>query len=740
MAESTREHPRSHPAGSPCGPAGRRPDEDPVDGLIEDGAVRALQLAATGLLAVVAAASFMPARMAWGVGHWAYLPVWVRGLLLLTGLLTIWTPAGCTLGRHLTVLGRRTVLGHSAWAYGLLPACFGALGWLLRSRVHFLGDGWLLGELVERGVDYHGFDFVDYLVKARLFAWLGFTTEAQSFQLFAVISVLAGVLYAAAAAFLARRVMLAAAERTTLYLLLMTLPSVQLFFGYVECYALLSVGGLLFLGTLLGHYQGRFHAWVPAAAFGFGLFWHLDALFLAPLLVFMLFYPPPAVRTSFPRRLMAVSLPVAGALALAAGVYWSSGYGPERIEADFLGRREGQILLNRFYGHHGMLSWSHWRDVLNLILFLGGIPLVIASAAWLARSATRPRAPRGGAALARALLLFAAGTMWYLLLAALLHMKLGIPRDWDLLAAHSPVMLLAALLLWRRRMGSWGHPRVVALTVMLALLMTAPWIAINANSETAVARFRDILAGQRRFARAYGHEEIGKYYRKRGDANQALAEYERCIEIFPENARFHSALGILQFQEGLESRSMQSFRACLAVDSTYATALAMLARLHADRGELQAGIDLSRRLAGRPDEGLAAASVHAFLAEQLGENKEAIDAYQRVLRRDPGQVRIILNLGRLYLLESMFSNAAGAYREILKRDPASIEARSGLLAALWGPLRSDPRLWSRPENRGAIQQAHRLLLDLAAEGQLTPGLQTWQADIRRAVDATAGPR
>lgn len=711
---------------------------------------RGIQLAGSALLLLAVGATFLPAPLAWGAGHWAYAPVSVAALLAAAGLVTLWTPVGLRVGEGVVSAGRTLVLGPPLLAYAALPGIFAALGWALRSRVHFLGDGWLLGELVSRELGYHGFDFVDYLVKARLFGALGLASEADSFALFAAISVAAGAFYAMATAFVARRFEGDAGERISLYLLLMGLPAVQLFFGYVECYALLSVGMVLFLGTTWLHYQARVPAWVPAAAFGFGLFWHLDALFLGPLLLFLIAYPP-AGAPPVVRRLLQVAGPPLAALLLAAGLYTLTGYRAEHFELDFLTGREGLRLFNRLAGSHGMLSWAHWRDVVNLLLFLGALPLTLAAGGWIAARTRSRGAGSGGAAAApggspaaeadrRAWVVFGTGSLWFALLAAALHMKLGIPRDWDLLAAQSPVLLLAALALWRRRAGSWGRPRVVAACAVLSLVWTAPWIGINAQSETAVARFRDLLEGQRRFARAYGHEEIGKYYRKLGEMERAFAEYERCTRIFPENARFHSVLGALQFQEGLKDASFESFRQCLEVDSTYATALEMMARLHAERSEFGAGIEYSRRLAGRPDESVVAASVHAFLAEQVGENHEAIEAYQRALRREPGNTRMILALARLYLLETMFPNAIGAYREILEREPKSVEARSGLLAALWAPLRSRPGEWSKPENRARIEEAHRLMMDLALEGQLTAGLQSWREELERAFEQTRPQR
>jgi len=686
-----------------------------------------LRSAVTLLLLLAAIARFLPGHWLWGLGHWSYWPIYLTGAFLAIGLVLTWSPVGAMLGR-LLISGIDAILKRAYLTYGVAPAVAAGLFWLLRSKVHFLGDGWLLGELVNKGMGYHGFDFIDFLAKARLYHALGLTTEAESFGLFAIISVVAGALYVMVAGFLARRLSGDPGERALIYALLILIPAVQLFFGYVECYAMLTASTLLFLGTLVLHYRGSLPAYVPAAAFGLGLLFHLDVLFLAPLVVLLVLYPPEGDSRSFWRRSLEVKTPLFAALLAVLGIYLLSGYTYERFQLDFLTGREGQRLLVRLMGSHGLFSGVHWKDVANLILLLAAVPLALVVGAL--------RRPKAAPSIAwpRELIVMGTGSVWLVLLAALLYMKLGIARDWDLLAAQSPVFLLTAWLWWRHRRGSGYHPQVIGMTVGLALLLTGSWIAVNANEEAALARFRAIIADQPRFARAYSHEEIGKYYRKNGQTEKAYADYRRCVEIFPENARFHCVLGALQYQEGLMDEALETFTGAHEVDSTSTTALEMIARIHVEAGRFDTGLRYSRMMAGERGESARAAAVHGFAADRLGLTREAIAAFERAARKEPDQTPLIRHLGSLYFEVEDFAKAEGVYRELLRREPGSPAARSGLLMALWGPMRQNRATWTQRGGQERIREALDLLKGLGAERQLDERLRSWEHELEQALE------
>ena len=274
--------------------------------------------------------------------------------------------------------------GQRLAAYVAAPVVGAFLFWVLRCRTYFLGDGWLLGEMAAAGIRYGGFNFIHYHIVAKFFSTLTHPVEADAFRLFAGTSFAAGVLYLIASAWSARNLSKDNGERILLYSLLVFFAPVEMFMGYVECYSILMVFMLLFFAAMTLHYRKNLPLWVPGAAFGLGLAFHLGALFFAPLLLVPLFWPARRAPRSVLRRLAFVTLPVVAAMGLAGGLYLLEGYNRARFESDFIKTRETQKLLVTLLDSRGFLSWRHWKDVLNLLLLVAPVPLMmlLAAASW----------------------------------------------------------------------------------------------------------------------------------------------------------------------------------------------------------------------------------------------------------------------------------------------------------------------------------------------------------------------
>lgn len=684
-----------------------------------------LRLLLTALLMLQAVAAFLPGSLLWGVNHLAYVPAPLRLVGLLLGGALLWTRAGELLGRWLQARAAPLLLGRRVIAYGLLPLLGAAGFWLLRTRTHLLGDGYLLGELVARGVPFHGFDFLDYFGHAWLFHRLHLTNEAAAFTLFAVLSIVAGVLYLIFAAWSARHLTTDDGERITLYALLVAAAPLQLFMGYVECYAFLTAFLLLFLAALTGHYTRGTPVAGVAAAFGAALAFHLDALFLSPLVLLLILVPPDGPVRPTPRRTLEVLLPIAAGVTVTALIYLAAHYSPGAFDVDFRVGRRGQRLLAPLAGEGSLLSGARIKDVLNLVLLLAPVPLALMVAAWPGR--------RTGGRPARSDLVLGAGALGLLLLMLFVHMALGVARDWDLLAPSAAVFTFLAFLLWRRRTGGRPAPREVGAIVATAFLLAAPWFWVNAGEARSVRRFGDVITDLPRFARAYAHEEIAKYHRKAGRIPEALAEYRVCTEIFPGNPRFQVTLGGLLYNSGRRDEARPIFERAFAADSTYPLALEMLTRLHAEEGDVDAALGYARRLARRPEETARAAAMHGALAATQERYDEAIEAYRRARRKDAAAADYALQFGALCLLRERYAEAEEGFRAVLSRDAASVMGRTGLVAALWLPISAAPARWGDPSVQRRLQEAYRLAAGLVAEGGADPATRDAAEQMRGAL-------
>jgi len=148
-------------------------------------------------LVFLAAGRFLPGPYAWGFNHLAYLPGWVFGIWLAAALLlgTLLLPSvqRATCDRLAGVLPR--FLFERCWVPWALSAIAGGLFFLLRERSFFMGDGYLVGELVDRGVQFRAFDSLDYLLHFQVYQRLGQGgARFSSFDLYRGSAILAGML------------------------------------------------------------------------------------------------------------------------------------------------------------------------------------------------------------------------------------------------------------------------------------------------------------------------------------------------------------------------------------------------------------------------------------------------------------------------------------------------------------------------------------------------------------------
>ena len=684
------------------------------DALPDPGDRLCVRLPLSVLFVLQLAGGFLAGPVLWGMHHLAYAPALLRFALPLAGLLLIWTPAGGVLGRRVAqaVAGllRRPIL-----AYGAAPLVGGLIFWLARCRTHFLGDGWLLGELVARRHPFHGYELLDYHLHVRLFQWFGLEGEAGAFQLYALVSVAAGMLYLAAAAWGARNLSNDDGERVLLYGLLVCAAPVQMFMGYVEGYALLLVCTLLFLLSLAMYYRRGLSVRVAGAFFGLGLIFHLDALFLAPLLLAAVLWPPARDPAPWPRRLLNAALPVIGLAALGLVILLAAGYNRRWFTYEFGDQGGPASVLVALRGVQGLLSWVHWKDVVNLALLLAPVPLALLIAARFCgetKAATKGKQRR---ARPRELRVFLFACLWLLALVGFVYMKLGPARDWDLFAAQAPLVAVATTLVWAQR----THGRVPAAfagrITLVALLLGVPYFAVNAHREQSVARFANIMADQSTYAHAYAHEEIGKYYRNRGELDVALTHYEMATRISPSNPRLHVVLGELHVKRGDREAALDAFLRSLEVDSLYVVGLEVTARHLAEDERLEESLGYVRKLAGRPGERVRTALLHAEVARRAGYPREAAKAYQRALNKRPDRLDVVERMVMVLVALDGPAQVERAARAQLARGPRSRLNRSVLCLALWVPLRNDPESWNGPGARQKLEEALRIAEDLGRE-------------------------
>ena len=421
------------------------------------------------LIALRLLAPALSESLAWGLWPATYLPLaaqWLLALLAATFVVfgeRLWEGAVFVRAALQRVSFRSAIL---RLAISLLA---GALFYLFRIRHLGWGDADLLikGLNAPYWVTYVWQAPLDVFFHARAFqfgkAVLGWQDPTPAYTIFSSLAGIAFVWVLLDVGYLLGR------NRTERFLavgLVATLGLMELFFGYIENYAFMTLGALLYIQAALSYLRGKVALVWPAAILALTHAFHPSTIILTPSLLYLAFVASPNIsgngepsqsvlngdrlRVNW-RNLLSVAVPYALVFAGVAAIMSSGGHGVDALMGvDFPGGGDHSWFvpltqITTEWQHYTMFSWGHLVDIVNQHLLVA--PMVWPTLILMAVFAWR-RIPKGEP-VGRYLALMAG---FYLLLTLTWNADYGGQKDWDL---FSPASLPAALLL------AWALPRAL---------------------------------------------------------------------------------------------------------------------------------------------------------------------------------------------------------------------------------------------------------------------------------------
>jgi hypothetical protein len=460
--------------------------------------VRAWLLAA-GIWALLALHAFSdprPPNHVWGVIGMLALHPATRAALLGAAALVATPPLSRWLAR---ALSRVKPLGRSVSA--VPPAAWIALlvafAWLLRSQVLY-GDGAATADQLVAGELINAKEPLDRLVTALVFrAGYRLTGWAPETAM-ALVSTLAGALFWAAVLRLGRLRPLADIGAASVWLLVGSIGTVEVFFGHVENYALLTAGTLWALTLALEATVDPRRSLYPASLVtGLTLATHLSAAWLVLVLPTAWWHRhwgrAAAGGTLHRRRWPAMREAALGAIVaflpllivmigMAAGGTALSGFSLTNF-----GGGDGKLFVPLFkvttpYEVFTMFSAAHLRAIGNELLLVAPAGLLLALVAVLGRRSDGRRADAG----TWVLLAAAAGLFAYAwtfnpdMMVA--NPTFGPLNEWDLFAFEAVPLTLLGLWSFHTAYDP-GEERdgMLVAACAFSLVHTVPWLLFNAG-------------------------------------------------------------------------------------------------------------------------------------------------------------------------------------------------------------------------------------------------------------------
>lgn len=409
--------------------------------------VRSLRIWGLIVMGLHLAAPLFTEAAAWGIWPATYLPAgWRWGLGLLAAALIVGGDALWARVRPMLARG----LAWPGWGTGGVRLLIAGLSllpfYLFRLRHLRWGDAYILAHAIphpDARLTYVWQAPLDVFLHARLWqlahrlwGW------PDPIPVYWIISALCGAVFVWVVLSLAAWLGRDRGERILIAGLLLTLGTVQLFFGYVENYSIMAVGVIVYAWLALRALRNELSFAWPAAALAVTHAFHPATIILFPSLLY-LGYLLWQQRGHGLRLLLSVALPYVLVLAGVFALMTAGNHGlTALLGADAPGGGDRRWFVPLFetttrWEHYTMFSLGHLRDIANQQLLSAPMiwPALLLTALFGWRSL-----PRQDAAF-RLLLVMACS---YLLLTLTWNPDYGGQRDWDL---FSPAALPAALLL-----------------------------------------------------------------------------------------------------------------------------------------------------------------------------------------------------------------------------------------------------------------------------------------------------
>jgi len=459
-----------------------------------------IRLAALAAIALHLVAGCLPEEAAWSIWPATVLPTplgWVGGLAVASLVLS---PVNDALGRWLYRLWI-TLPGkvHRRRWFAATAVATAVPFWLFHIRHLRWGDA----DFIVKALSYTGPDRpiwtiynwqspLAIFIHAQLWLLLNPFSGVGVDTLYAATSVLSGVGFVYVLFLLADLLGRDRLEKAILFGLVATTGSMQLFFGYVENYTIISLGLILTLYLGVRCLQGEISLPWPSLALAVTNAFHPSTIVLWPALGYVGWRVAGLPRGKGPDWVRLVLPPILVLAALAA-LMTAGGHGPWHILTDDRpGGADAVWFVPLFqvttkWQRYTMFSLAHLLDWANEHFLISpfGVPLLLLAfvnrvvrrrpAEAVVESSPQPAQDDAGVTPFLTIASFV-----YLLLTFVWNPDYGGRKDWDLFAPSAFVYtLLAAYLLVRQVRDRHELARFARLLIATSALHTAAWVYYN---------------------------------------------------------------------------------------------------------------------------------------------------------------------------------------------------------------------------------------------------------------------
>ncbi|TAK65604.1 MAG: tetratricopeptide repeat protein [Bacteroidetes bacterium] len=674
---------------------------------------------AASALILLSIGFFFPSSLNWGFHFTGFLEPYVFIMLILfagMSLVIVWQ------GRAERFLDVISTLMTKRPALFLLIVCalFILAALLLRVKIPLLGDSFLL---LNNFIYTFSGDHPLYLHRSPLsFGYfyaiasaLNTTTYPDLLNAFLVGEIILGIIFILSLFFLVKEIFEQPRERTLAFTYLLTIPYMQLFFGYVELYAVVLTTLTLFTLVAILHLKKKAPFYlVPPAYLLLYAANYLNIILLPALLL--------GIYIEFTRgKKWSIIIGLLISALLIVGIFAAMDFNIERF---FQAAEHGHWLSltenpgDQFQAY-SLLSPYHFLDLFNLLLLLGTgtICFFAFSLINIKKFFTIDIVNA----------CFIASLALFLGFIAVVKFDLGFPKDWDIPASYFfLVNLLAIRIFFQSNISS--STRIALTVIILTLLASVPWFLINASTEPALKRAETLIDKRitspsgmyqsmfhismfyhhtqqyerqsdvwKRYTDAYpndwrGLQNLAKSYYESGERNDSLTHraFEQWIRVDSfhergkvEYANFLSERALMNYRRRMFTEAEEQFRNAIVLNPHLPATYNNLASLYLDIKMPDSAIVFSRQaIAIHPAYTLAYQNLANAFA-QKAELDTAIAYYEKAINIDPASISAYENMSRAYYQKGEKEKAVDLLRQAARMGSRTAQSLLTMSGERW---------------------------------------------------------
>ena len=485
------------------------------------------------LVSLYAAGYFFPSALTWGFHFLGFLPssvFYLYLIIVLTGLFFIMKK---DIDGIVAPVSSFMVRKPTLFLFIVIVVAIGCI-YLLRVRVPLLGDSFFLVKNyseASRGVAplYPRNEPLSTYYFSFFMNLFGVSSYKQFLNVFLLADILLGIGFIICTFIIVQHLFSEKETRFSSFIYLLTIPTVQLFFGYVETYAVVLLAVSLYTLVAVLYLKQKIPFFPLPIIFLVQTLTHYFTLLLFPSLLYLAYLE--MKNRGGKKVLLSFGTTVGIILILLIAVNFEvekfSAWTPH---SHFLSVVESTNPFEKYSQAYTLFSPYHFIDVLNLFILLspGALFLVFLTLYYRKHVSLRSATSK----------FFVSAIVPVFMVLFVTKFDLGMSRDWDIFAPYFFLLSLFAVFIFFES-GLPNGRKIFSITIIVTIANSLVWFYLNSTTDASIRRYTSLL--DKRIVSQGGFYSanlyLSMYYHQIRDLKSPIQLWSDYIDLYPMDNR-----------------------------------------------------------------------------------------------------------------------------------------------------------------------------------------------------------